>query len=297
MALQRPLAFGHEVHLQVGQVRRAAQEVMAHQPVEVVRGRGADVLLHVDDGLILQRGRGQRRGDPRGGFKCRTLRHVDHHLELALVVERQHLDSNQLERHECHGGQQQDGHAAEKYRTHPATRNQRSHDAPIEAREEILFAMVVMRRRFQDPHRRPRCDHEGHDEGENHCRRRADRNRAHVRAHQAADEGHGQNGRHHGECGQDGGVAHLVHGTQCHGGKSAGPAWAQSRVPHDVLHHHDRVVHENADREDQREERDAVEGVAVEKEHEQRQRQRDRNGGQYHRGLAPAQNQPDQRRH
>ena len=68
-------------------------------------------------------------------------------------------------------------------------------------------------------------------------------------------------------------------------------------MPHDVLHHHDRIVHEDADGEDQREERDAVERVAVEKEHEQRQRQRDRNRDEHHRRLAPAEHEPDERRH
>ena len=52
------------------------------------------------------------------------------------------------------------------------------------------------------------------------------------------------------------------------------------RVAHDVLDDDDRVVDEDADREDQREERDAVQRVAVEVEDEQRQRERDRDGGQ-----------------
>ena len=49
--------------------------------------------------------------------------------------------------------------------------------------------------------------------------------------------------------------------------------WRHAPVPHDVLDHHDRVVHQNADGEDQREERNPVERVAVEKEHQQRQRE------------------------
>ena len=44
----------------------------------------------------------------------------------------------------------------------------------------------------------------------------------------------------------------------------------------DILHHDDGVVHEDADRKDQREERDAVEGVAVEIEDQQRQAERHR---------------------
>ena len=68
------------------------------------------------------------------------------------------------------------------------------------------------------------------------------------------------------------------------------------RVADDVLDHDDRVVHQDADREDQREERDAVQGVAEEIEQEERERQRDRNRDQHHGRLAPAEDQPDQRR-
>ena len=48
--------------------------------------------------------------------------------------------------------------------------------------------------------------------------------------------------------------------------------------------------------EDQREERDAVQGVAIEIEHEERERERDRNRDQHDGRLAPAEDQPDQRR-
>ena len=64
----------------------------------------------------------------------------------------------------------------------------------------------------------------------------------------------------------------------------------------DVLHHDDRIVHQDADGEDQREEGDAVQGVAIEVEREQRERERDRNCDQHDRRLAPAKRQPDQRR-
>ena len=55
-------------------------------------------------------------------------------------------------------------------------------------------------------------------------------------------------------------VADLVDGFDgrgLDGGRSA-----QLEVPVDVLHDHDRVVHQDADGEDQREERDPVERVA-----------------------------------
>jgi hypothetical protein len=62
-----------------------------------------------------------------------------------------------------------------------------------------------------------------------------------------------------------------------------------SQVAVDVLDHDDRVVDQDADREDQREQRDAVERVAHRVVDEQRERERDRHGDQHHQRLAPAQ--------
>ncbi len=56
----------------------------------------------------------------------------------------------------------------------------------------------------------------------------------------------------------------------------------------------DGVVHQNANRKDQRKERDAIERVAVEVEDRQRQRQRHRNRNRHDAGFAQSQRQPDQ---
>ena len=71
----------------------------------------------------------------------------------------------------------------------------------------------------------------------------------------------------------------------------------QVEVADDVLDHDDGVVHQDADGEDQGEERDAVERVAVEVEHQQRQGQRAGNGDADDERLAPAQRQQDEQRH
>jgi hypothetical protein len=102
---------------------------VTHQTVGA--GGRADILLHVHHGLVLERSRRQRRRDPRGRFERGALRHVDHDLELALVVERKHLHGDQAERHECHRPQQQDGDASEEERAHPAARHERTHHASI----------------------------------------------------------------------------------------------------------------------------------------------------------------------
>ena len=103
-----------QVHLQVGEVRCAAQEVVPHQAVEVVRRRRAGVALHVDDARdrFSTSARASRR--PRGLLERRALGHVDDHLELALVVERQHLDRDDAERHERHRASSRTRHAGEK---------------------------------------------------------------------------------------------------------------------------------------------------------------------------------------
>ena len=99
-----------QVHLEVGDVRApgAWREVVADQPVEVVRRRGSDVDLevrHIGDG---RQDVAELRRHARGVLERGPLRHVDDHLELALVVERKHLHPDQLEDDQRAGGQQQE---------------------------------------------------------------------------------------------------------------------------------------------------------------------------------------------
>jgi len=68
----------------------------------------------VGDRGLLQGGLGQRVGDTGGGLEGRAFGQVHHHLELALVVERQHLDRHELERHERRGGQEEQRDATEE---------------------------------------------------------------------------------------------------------------------------------------------------------------------------------------
>ena len=62
----------------------------------------------------------------------------------------------------------------------------------------------------------------------------------------------------------------------------------------DVFHHHDRVVDQNADREDQREQADAVDGVAHQIGGKQRQQDRGGDHHQRHQRFAPADRHRDQ---
>ena len=74
------------------------------------------------------------------------------------------------------------------------------------------------------------------------------------------------------------GIADFAHRFDGDGGPVAALVLRQMKMPDDVFHHHDGVIHQDADGEDQREERDAVQREAVEVEDQQRERQRGRDG-------------------
>jgi hypothetical protein len=109
-------------------------------------------------------------------------------------------------------------------------------------------AMAV---RLHQLERQPGRDGEGDGQRQRHAQAGVDRDRAHVRPHQAADEGHGQQRRDHRQRGQDGGAADLVHRQRDDLAQRL--ARVELLVAVDVLHHHDGVVDQDADREDQRE--------------------------------------------
>ncbi len=137
-----------------------------------------------------------------------------------------------------------------------------------------------------------RRDDERHRERRQHRRRGADRDGPHVRSHHPGDERHREDRRDHGERRQDGGIADFVDPLDC---RLLRGGLRSLQVAVDVLDHHNGVVDENADREDQCEERDAVEGVAQQIVGEQRQRQCHRHRDQYHHRLADTEEDPDQR--
>ena len=120
------------------------------------------------------------------------------------------------------------------------------------------------------------------EQREQHGKRCADGNGPHVRAHQSAHKRHGQDGGDDGPGGEGGGIANFVHRLHRDVRQGAPLILGEVEVPGDVLHHHNGVVHQDADGEDQREEGDAVERVAIDEVDEQGQRQGDRHGSQHH---------------
>ncbi len=67
-------------------------------------------------------------------------------------------------------------------------------------------------------------------------------------------------------------------------------------MPHDILDHHDCVIHQDADAEDECEQGDAIDGVAEKVEDRHGERQRHRNRQEHNARLAPPEEQRDQQR-
>ena len=269
---------------------------MTDQTVEVVGRRRPGVALDVPYRRVLHRRVGERRCHAVRFLERRAVGHVDHDLELALVVEGQHLHVHQLQRDQRDAAEEQHDDAHEKHPAQPRVHEERPHRAPIERGQAIFTVVTVCGRRPQDPHGGPGRDDERDDEREHHRGRRTHGNRAHVGAHQAADKCHGQDRGDDGKRRQDRRVSDLVDGTDRHCHHAAVRIDRQPCVAHDVFYDDNRIVHEDADGEDQREERDPVQRVAVEIEGEERERQSHRYGQQHDRGFALAERQPDQRR-
>jgi hypothetical protein len=117
VALAAAVMLVDQVDLQVADVGALAQVVLPHQAVEVDRRRGAGVALHAGDFRQLADFRGEFAQHPVGGFQRAALRHVEHHLELALVVEGQHLQHHQFDHRQAGRAGHQQQHRGEQQQT------------------------------------------------------------------------------------------------------------------------------------------------------------------------------------
>ena len=138
----------------------------------------------------------------------------------------------------------------------------------------------------------PGRDHDRDEEGEQHRGRGIGRNRRHIGAHQPGHEQHRQERRDHRQRRDDGRIADL--GDRLDRGLHARAAVVHRPMPGDVLDHDDRVVDQDADGEDQREQADAVDGVAHQIGGEERQQDGGRDDDERDDRLAPADGDRDQ---
>ena len=102
VALHAALICRQEVDLDIGLVGLAAHVVVAHQSVEVIGTGGAGVGLVVQDIGLSRKLVAEGLGDPGRLLQRSSVRHIDDDLQLALVVERQHLHAHQSRGHQRH---------------------------------------------------------------------------------------------------------------------------------------------------------------------------------------------------
>ncbi len=188
---------------------------------------------------------------------------------------------------ECADGQQEDPAARLRLQDRPG-------DGGIDLPELAAMRFVMMhdgRLAADLQHQIGRDDH-GDEEGEDHRSRGIRRDGAHIGPHHARNEEHGEQGGHHGQRRDDGRIADFRHGLD--GRAAARSPVMHAPVPRRVLDDDDGVVDENADGEDQREERNAVQRIAHDIGGEERQQDRHRNDDGHHQRLAPPDGEPDE---
>ncbi len=95
--------------------------------------------------------------DARGLFERRPFGHVDDHLELALVVERQHLHFDELYVDQRHGAEQQQYDHAQKAPAQAGVVQHVTHEPAIEPRQAILCFVCAVSALLQADGRRPRA--------------------------------------------------------------------------------------------------------------------------------------------
>ncbi len=266
MAFFAAVLLVHQVHLQIALVGLATEIVLAHQAVEGDGRGGTRIGLQVEHLGLLGQKRAQLVQRGRGVFQRRACGHFHHHLELALVVKRQHLHDDPL--HQRQADRQHQGH-------HNTAQQEPAFAGAVQewgqhAGEQGLkfwpqsFGLTVRRLRvgmgLHQLEREPGCDGEGNRQRQCHAQTGVDWNRAHVRAHQTRHKSHRQQGGDDSQGGQDGGTAHFINraGNDVFQAGLGG----ELLVAVNVFDHHDGVVHQNANRKNEREQGHAVQRKA-----------------------------------
>ena len=142
--------------------------------------------------------------------------------------------------------------------------------------------------------RKPRRDHESDCQRQQHADRGIDWNRPHVRTHQTGNEGHRQQRGNDGKRGEDGWPTDFTYRGR--------DDFAQARatealVAVDIFDNDDRIVDKDADREDQRKQRNAVDREAHRPRGEQSQHQGDDHRRTDDDRFTPAEREQDQQDH
>jgi hypothetical protein len=145
--------------------------------------------------------------------------HIDDDLKLALVVVRQHLDLDAAGREQADRGHEEEADRNQKGDAQQGPSDHRAHDPPIGACRRVLPVHDLSAAPGMPTEHaigRPRRHHEGDGHGEQHRRRRADRDGPHVGPHESLHECHGQHRRDDGQGRENQGTTDLVDGLHRH---------------------------------------------------------------------------------
>ena len=176
VALFAAMVLIHQSHLQVAELRLCAQVVLANQPIEGDRACRSGVALQVAHlGLareelpeVVQRGGGI--------FERRACRHIDDHLELALVVEGQHLKHDPLHHRQANRKHERDEDAGQEQPSLACAGQKRIQHARKQARKPRRFrgrlgggSGGMGSVGLHQPERKPGCDRKGDRQRDRHA--------------------------------------------------------------------------------------------------------------------------------
>ena len=177
--------------------------------------------------------------------------------------------------------------------------SKRRRDAHIEMAHGAAFmrmidavAALLRETLAGDLQQEPWRDGHGDEKREHHRERSVRRNGAHIGAHQTRDEHHRQQRGDDGQRRDDGRIADF--GDRLDRRVDQAALAAHLPVAHDVFDDDDGVVDENADREDQREQADAIDRVAHQPRGEEREQNGRRDDDEDDDALAPADHHHDE---
>ncbi len=229
---------------------------MPDQAIEVERRGGTDIGLYRRDLINPAHNFGNLSNQIRRLRQCSAFREVHYDIELCLVVERQHFYLDRLEVEQRQAREKDQEHAAEKHPTQSTILDQRHENRAVKASEHLYLMMLLVFRTLQIFNRRaqlkrePRRKHERGEQRKHHRHAAEHRNRHHVWPHHAAHRRHRQQSRDDRERCENGRVTHLRHRVD--GRRDIDAAFFQP-TPIDIFNHHDRIIDQNTDRENQRE--------------------------------------------
>jgi hypothetical protein len=129
----------------------------------------------------------------------------------------------------------------------------------------------------QNANDNPQHDNEDNEKGEQHRNSGTNENEPHIESHQTTDKNHKQNNHDDNPRNKNNKITNFHDNIQRDLTNRFLFRAEQTDMSHDILHHNDRIIHQNTDRKYQREEHNTVENITVEIDYEQDQRENGKN--------------------